>query len=312
MSLRTKLLIALWLALLLMDTSVLSFLYRNDSSHAVLIISGIITAILMALPFLTATYPILERLKLMETLLGSASDSVVVTNSNLVLPGPEIIYTNPAYLKASNKTIAEIIGQPLPLLNAPSLQEAMRQGKVYHDEVQTSQNGRTVWLDVSLVPVPGAHGRITRFAIIMRDITERKRAEEIHNQFVHQMRRINEKNEAMAEELAESLAAAEAANQAKSDFLANMSHELRTPMNGVIGMAHLLIDTNLSVEQRSYVEAINGSAESLRALLSDILDLSKIEAGALLVENIPYNLQNLIDDTAILLRPLADKKESCR
>lgn len=101
---------------------------------------------------------------------------------------------------------------------------------------------------------------------------------------------------------------AEQAAAAKSDFLANMSHELRTPMNGVLGMAHLLADTNLNAEQREYVATINGSGENLLMLLNDILDFSKIEAGALMLEHIAYDPKHAITGTVNLLRPQADKK----
>lgn len=102
---------------------------------------------------------------------------------------------------------------------------------------------------------------------------------------------------------------AEQAAASKSDFLANMSHELRTPMNGVLGMAHLLADTELTEEQRQYVSTINGSGENLLMLLNDILDFSKIEAGALTLENIAYPVKEAITGAMNLLRPQADKKD---
>jgi len=103
-------------------------------------------------------------------------------------------------------------------------------------------------------------------------------------------------------------ATAEQAAAAKSDFLANMSHELRTPMNGVLGMAHLLADTELTAEQKEFVSTINGSAENLLMLLNDILDFSKIEAGALTLENIAYDVKETVTGAMNLLRPQADKK----
>ena len=105
-----------------------------------------------------------------------------------------------------------------------------------------------------------------------------------------------------------SVLAAEAANRAKGDFLATMSHELRTPMNGVLGFTQLLAGTALSDEQRGFVNTIDSSGQSLLALLNDVLDYSKIEAGMLTVDSVGFDMARVIEDTTAMLVPRSAAK----
>jgi len=126
------------------------------------------------------------------------------------------------------------------------------------------------------------------------DIRSRKEAEESLKALNQQLEKAIARAEGLARE-------AEVANQAKGNFLANMSHEIRTPMNAILGMTHLALRTELSVRQRDYLLKVERSAKSLLGILNDILDFSKVEAGKIVIENIEFDLGEVLDNLAAVV-----------
>ncbi|MBI1786050.1 MAG: response regulator [Acidobacteria bacterium] len=143
------------------------------------------------------------------------------------------------------------------------------------------------------------------------EVQERVTSRQSARQLEEANQRLRQLNQSLLEktDLAERMAAqAAAASAAKSEFVASMSHEIRTPMNGVIGMTSLLQDTPLTLEQRDYVNTIQRCGEALLAIISDVLDLSKIEAGKLAVEAIDFELGPMIEDALELVAAQAHRK----
>ncbi len=171
----------------------------------------------------------------------------------------------------------------------PELLVRLARGDALRDEQGTMKtaDGRLVPVDVVLNPVV-ENGAVVGAVLLFRDVSEQRKADE---------------------ELRRARREAEAANRAKGEFLAVMSHEIRTPMNAVIGMAGLLLETQLTDEQRDHAETVRRSGEALLAVINDILDFSKVESGRLDLEEIDYDLLATLDDLSAIFRDAASRKD---
>ena len=244
-----------------------------------------------------------RSLELLQSAIDNANDAVTVLEaSGHRERRVEIAFVNRAFERLTGYSTAEVVGQPPRRLlgtdadrqAASGLWAAIRDGVPYRGELLLARkDGTPGWVDIRLDPI-FENGRLTHYVAIERDVSER------HN---------SEARLAAARDEAEAAREiAEKANRAKSEFLASMSHEIRTPMNGVIGMAHVLIDGELRPEQRRVAETIRDSGEILLQIINDILDLSKLEAGKMAFDSIPFDPGALAQGVIDIVAPRAAGK----
>jgi PAS domain S-box-containing protein len=228
-----------------------------------------------------------------RTLLESAPDAMVIIDA-----AGEIVMVNRRMEEVFGYSRNEIIGQPIEKLMPQRFSEQHpehRRSYFRNPSVRPmgtalelfglSKAGREFPVEISLSPIETEDGVLV--ASSLRDITERKRA---------------------ADELALAKEKAEDATKAKADFLANMSHEIRTPMNAVIGLSDLCLKTDLSNKQEDYLSKIHASAVALLGIINDILDFSKIEAGMLDIEEIPFEIDEVLENLATVVLVKAQEK----
>jgi len=205
-------------------------------------------------------------------------------------------FCNPTAVRLLKYASEDLIGRRYLDLVRPDYRQAVERfygrqfvkqtPSTYFELPVLAQDGSELWIGQN-VQLIIENGRLDGFHAVARDVTERKRAEA---------------------ELQKAKGVAEAANRAKSEFLANMSHEIRTPMNAIIGMADLLSETPLTKEQEEYVRVFRRASDNLLALVNDILDLSKVEAGGLTLEHVEFDLVELIEKTSEMVAKVAHDK----
>jgi PAS domain S-box-containing protein len=225
-----------------------------------------------------------EELRKLSRAVEQSPAVIVITDTQ-----GTIEFVNPRFTELTGYSAAEAIGKNPRILKSgqtppevfDDLWQTITTGGTWEGDVlNKSKEGTLFWEHSNISALRDAKGVITHYLAVKEDITEKKR---ITEQYI------------AAKEQAES------ASLAKSEFLATMSHEIRTPMNGVIGMTGLLLETDLTAEQREFAEIVRKSGENLLTIINEILDFSKIEAGKLDLEILDFDLRVALEDTAELL-----------
>jgi two-component system, sensor histidine kinase and response regulator len=237
-----------------------------------------------------------EASAMWETTFDSLSDLMISIHDR----EQKIVKINKAFAEFVNKPPEEIIGRHCyeivhgassPILECPHC-KCMETGKVETLEFQDEKTDR--FFEVTATPRRSLDNSLAGTVHVIKDITSRKITE-------NKMREQNTYLQALSDDLKKQTEKADAANSAKSRFLATMSHEIRTPLNGIVGMACLLNETVLNSEQRKYTDIINTSSDVLLSLINDILDVSKIEAGKLVLETIDFDLRDALENAVEVL-----------
>lgn len=207
-----------------------------------------------------------------------------------------ITFANKKFCEISGYSMEELLGKTHRIISSgyhpksffTDLWNTILRGDVWHGEIcNRRKDGVFYWVDSTIVPLRDESNEIKQFIAIRFDISARKLLESAL---------ISARN------------AETDANKAKSQFLANMSHEIRTPMNSILGLTSVLLDTQLSEEQKTQLEIVDRNAQHLLVLVNDILDLSKIESQRVELEHIPFAVEILLDAVAEVVAPAAYKK----
>ncbi|CAK0749758.1 two-component system, sensor histidine kinase and response regulator [Gammaproteobacteria bacterium] len=250
-----------------------------------------------------------DQLRKLSLAVEQSPESIVITDLDA-----RIEYVNEAFVRSTGYTRAEVIGQnprilksgKTPLETFTSLWWTLTNGQPWKGEIYNQRKDGSEFVEFAIIiPIRQPDGRITHYVAVKEDITEKKRlADELDRHRHH----LEDLVESRTLALAEALERAEAANQAKSIFLANMSHEIRTPMNAILGLTHLLQQENPRPEQSERLNKIAAAAQHLLSIINNILDLSKIEAGRLELDETDFTLASILDYVYSLIADAAKSK----
>jgi PAS domain S-box-containing protein len=250
-----------------------------------------------------------EQLRKLSQVAEQSPESVVITD----LAG-NIEYVNPAFLQNTGYSREEVIGSNPRMLQTAltprdtyaDMWNALRQGHSWSGEFVDQRKDASVFIEWAVIsPLRDESGVVTHYVSIQENITDKKR---LALELDEYRRGLEQQVAERTLELTSARQQADESNRAKSEFLANMSHEIRTPLGAISGMARLIRKEPLSATQSDRLEKLESASRHLSATINDILDLSKIEANKLLLDEGPVNVTALVDNIANMLQQSVEEK----
>lgn len=238
-----------------------------------------------------------------------SQESIVITD----LRG-NIEYVNDALVTVSGYARSELLGRNCRMLQSGKTPRAtyedlwrhLASEKPWKGEFINRRKDGSEYVEFALLsPIRQTGGQVTHYVAVMEDITEKKRVAAELNEYRH---RLEELVEARTQQLSEARKRAEDASRAKSAFLANMSHEVRTPLNAIIGLGHLMLRDIEDPSQLARIQKMDSAAKHLLSIINDILDLSKVEAGRLQLDEIDFELRSVTDYVRSIIQESATSK----
>ncbi len=286
-------------------------------------VSGQLTAALVSFTDITRRREAEEQLNKLYLAVEQNPHSIIITDAKGVVE-----YVNAAFVETSGYATEEVIGRRAGILKSGQtpveryrdLWAHLEAGKAWRGEFINRRKNGEIYIDlVRVVPIRQPGGRVTHYLSIQEDITEHRRLGEELNHHRHHLeelvvertQQLEDANIVLAahtQEIATAKETAELASRAKSAFLANMSHEIRTPMNAIMGLTHLLRRDMQDMGQQEKLDRITGAAQHLLAIINDILDISKIEAGRLTLEDAEFNPEAVLTNVCALMVEKASSK----
>ncbi len=250
-----------------------------------------------------------EHIRKLSQAVEQSPESIMITNLRA-----EIEYVNAAFLGTTGYRREEVVGRDprflqcgkTPQENYVALWDALRHGRSWRGEFYNRRKNGSEYVELAVItPLAQPDGTVTHYVAVKEDITEKKRLAAELEAYRHGLEDLVEQR---TRQLELARAAAEAANQAKSAFLANMSHEIRTPMNTILGLAYVMRREDPPASQLDRLRKIEAAGQHLLSIINDVLDLSKIEAGRLELEQRDFALADVLDYVqSLIAEPAAAK-----